>query len=62
VDRAAAFTLDAVAGSSRVAVDGLAIAATHEDSERGGLADPVHGGGPLLRLRTGGGRIELAGR
>jgi hypothetical protein len=62
VDRAAAFTLDADAGPSLVSWDGLALGGAPPDEGRGRLAGPVQGGGPLVRLRSGSGRIEILAR
>jgi hypothetical protein len=62
VDRTAAFTLDAVASDSNVDVDGLPVVVAAGVPGRGQLAGNVNGGGPLLKLRSSNGSIEVLTR
>ena len=62
VDQGAAFTLDADAGPSRVACEGLDPAGVPPNEGWHRLAGAVHGGGPLVQLRSAGGRIEIQAR
>ena len=62
VDRTAAFTLDAVASGSNVDINGLPITVAAGGPGRGQLAGRVNGGGPLLKLRSSNGSIELLTR
>jgi hypothetical protein len=62
VDRTAAFTLDAVASGSNVDIYGLPITVAVGGPGRGQLAGSVNGGGPLLKLRSSNGSIEVLTR
>ena len=57
VDETAAFQLDASTSDGRVKAEGLTLSLG--DSSRGRLAGAVNGGGPLLKLRTVGGGIDI---
>ena len=62
VNRTAAFNLDAVTSGSNVEIEGLSISVAKGGPSRGELAGSVNGGGPLLRLRSSGGSIEVLTR
>jgi len=59
VDRAAAFRLDASTSGGSVDATGLTITLEKSSRDRSRLAGSVNGGGPLLKLRSSGGSIEV---
>lgn len=59
VDKAAAFRLDASTSGGSVNADGLTITLEKSNRSRSRLAGSVNGGGPLLKLRSSGGSIEV---
>jgi hypothetical protein len=62
VDRTAGFVLDAVTSTSNVEIDELPITVAKGGPGRSQLAGSVNGGGPLLRLRSDSGSIEILAR
>jgi uncharacterized protein YndB with AHSA1/START domain len=62
IDKTAAFQLDASTSGGRVRADGLTITLDDGGSGRSHLSGKVNGGGPLLKLRTSGGSIEVSPR
>jgi DUF4097 and DUF4098 domain-containing protein YvlB len=62
VDKAAAFTLDASTSGGSVDADGLTLTLTSTSRRGGKLAGTVNGGGPLLKLRSSGGGIDIVAR
>lgn len=61
LDSAAAFQLDASTSGGRVDAEGLTIR-LDKGGSRSRLAGAVNGGGPLVKLRSSGGGIEIRGR
>lgn len=61
LDSTAAFQLDASTSGGHVDADGLTIK-LEKGGSRNRLAGAVNGGGPLVKLRTSGGGIEIRGR
>ena len=59
VDKSAAFRLDAATSGGSVDAAGLTITLEKSDRSRSRLAGSVNGGGPLLKLRSSGGGIEV---
>ena len=59
VDKAAAFRLDASTSGGSVDATGLTITLEKSSRDRSRLAGSVNGGGPLLKLRSSGGSIEV---
>jgi hypothetical protein len=59
VDKAAAFRLDASTSGGSVDASGLTITLEGSNRNRSRLAGNVNGGGPLLKLHTSGGSIEV---
>ncbi|MBI5769764.1 MAG: DUF4097 family beta strand repeat protein [Verrucomicrobia bacterium] len=59
VDKAAAFRLDASTSGGSVDAEGLTITLEKSSRDRSKLAGSVNGGGPLLKLRSSGGSIEV---
>jgi hypothetical protein len=59
VDKAAAFRLDASTSGGSVDAAGLTITLEKSDRGRSRLSGSVNGGGPLLKLRSSGGSIEV---
>jgi hypothetical protein len=59
VDPSARFNLDAATSGGRVDARGLTITLERESPERDRLVGSVNGGGPLIRLRSSGGDIEV---
>lgn len=59
VDKAAAFRLDASTSGGSVDAEGLTITLEKTSRDRSRLAGAVNGGGPVLKLRTSGGGIEV---
>ena len=62
VDKAAAFQLDASTSGGQVRADGLTITLEGGGAGRSHLSGKVNGGGPLLKLRTSGGSIQVEPR
>lgn len=62
VDKAAAFKLDASTSGGDVDAEGLTLTIEKSSRGRSRLAGNVNGGGPLLKLRTSGGDIEVRTR
>lgn len=60
VDKAAAFRLDASTSGGSVDAGGLTITLEKSDHSRSRLAGSVNGGGPLLKLRSSGGGIDVS--
>ena len=59
LDKAAAFQLDASTSGGSVDAGGLTITLEKSNRSRSRLAGSVNGGGPMLKLRSSGGNIEL---
>ena len=59
VDKTAAFRLDASTSGGSVNAEGLTITLEKGGSGRSRLAGSVNGGGPLLKLRSSGGSIDV---
>ena len=59
VDKTAAFQLDASTSGGSVDAGGLTITLEKSNRSRSRLAGSVNGGGPLLKLRSSGGNIDL---
>lgn len=59
VDKSAAFELDAATSGGGVDASGLTITIEKGGSGKSRLAGKVNGGGPLLKLRTSGGGINI---
>lgn len=59
LDKAAAFQLDASTSGGSVDAGGITITLEKSNRSRSRLAGAVNGGGPLLKLRSSGGNIEL---
>ena len=59
IDKKAAFRLDASTSGGSVNAEGLTITLEKSNSSRSRLAGDVNGGGPLLKLRSSGGSIDL---
>ncbi len=59
VDKAAAFRLDASTSGGSVDAEGLTITLERSSRDRSRLAGAVNGGGPVLKLRSSGGGIEV---
>lgn len=59
LDKAAAFQLDASTSGGSVDAGGITITLEKSNRSRSRLAGAVNGGGPLLKLRSSGGGIEL---
>ena len=62
VDKAAAFRLDASTSGGNVEAEGLTITMEKSGRSRSKLAGTVNGGGPLLKLRSSGGDVEIQTR
>jgi hypothetical protein len=62
VDKTAAFDLDAATSGGGVDAAGLTITIEKGGSGKSRLAGKVNGGGPLLKLRTSGGDIDIESR
>ncbi len=62
VDRMAGFMLDAITSTSHVEIDGLPITVAKGGPGRSQLTGSVNGGGPLFRLRSDSGSIEILAR
>jgi DUF4097 and DUF4098 domain-containing protein YvlB len=62
VSRDAAFHLDAATSGGEVNASGLTITIDHGGTGRSNLAGLVNGGGPLLKLRSSGGNIDVVTR
>lgn len=62
VDKAAAFQLDASTSGGSVDADGLTIMLEKSNRSRSRLAGAVNGGGPVLKLRSSGGGIDVVAR
>jgi hypothetical protein len=62
VDKAAGFTLDAATSGGGVEAAGLTITIEKGGSGRSRLAGKVNGGGPVLKLRSSGGDIDIQTR
>lgn len=60
VEKSAAFQLDASSSGGGVNADGITLTLNKGTQGRSRLAGAVNGGGPLLKLRTSGGSIDLA--
>jgi hypothetical protein len=60
VDKSAAFRLDAATSGGSVDAGGLTITLEKSNRSRSKLAGSVNGGGPLLKLRSSGGGIDLS--
>lgn len=60
VDKTAAFQLDASTSGGSVDAGGLTITLEKSDRHRSRLAGSVNGGGPLLKLRSSGGNIDVS--
>ena len=60
VDKAAAFHLDASTSGGSVDAGGLTITLEKSNRSRSRLAGAVNGGGPLLKLRSSGGGIDIS--
>ncbi len=60
VDKSAAFKLDASTSGGSVNAGGLTITLEKADRGRSRLAGSVNGGGPLLKLRSSGGSIDIS--
>ncbi len=59
VDKSAAFRLDAATSGGSVEAAGLTITLEKSDRSRSRLSGSVNGGGPVLKLRSSGGSIEV---
>ena len=59
VDKSAAFRLDASTSGGSVDAEGLTITLESSNRSRSRLAGSVNGGGPLLKLHSSGGGIEV---
>jgi hypothetical protein len=62
VEKSAAFQLDASSSGGGVNADGITLTLNKGTQGRSRLAGAVNGGGPLLKLRTSGGSIDVAAR
>ncbi|HWL15473.1 MAG TPA: DUF4097 family beta strand repeat-containing protein [Opitutus sp.] len=62
VDKTAAFNLDASTSGGDVEAEGLTITIERGGSGKSRLAGKVNGGGPLLKLRSSGGDIDVKTR
>ncbi len=62
VDPAAGFILDAATSGGGVTADGLTLTVERGGAGRSRLAGKVQGGGPVLKLRSSGGDIEVRTR
>jgi len=62
VDKTAAFQLDASISGGSVDADGLTLTLTSTSRRGSKLAGTVNGGGPLLKLRSSGGGIDIVAR
>jgi hypothetical protein len=60
VEKSAAFQLDASSSGGGVNADGITLTLNKGSQGRNRLAGAVNGGGPLLKLRTSGGSIDVA--
>ncbi len=60
LDKTAAFQLDASTSGGSVDAGGLTITLEKSNRSRSRLAGAVNGGGPLLKLRSSGGNIDLS--
>ena len=62
VDKAAGFQLDASTSGGGVEAEGLTIRLEKGGSGKSRLSGAVNGGGPLLKLRSSGGSIQIAAK
>ena len=62
LDKSAAFRLDASTSGGRVAAEGLTITLDKAGQSRNQLKGDVHGGGPLLKMRSSGGDVRITTR
>jgi DUF4097 and DUF4098 domain-containing protein YvlB len=62
VSREASFRLDASTSGGEVNASGLTITIDHGGAGKSSLSGLVNGGGPLLKLRSSGGNVEIVTR